>query len=431
MTVDSTDFAALRDLVARLPFPLVLFDGAASIDFANDRFADLFGREALDSPDLHRLADQPSAEWRPVKLRRGDGRDLAAYGQAVSVSDHGVLLVFDPAPGAVSMHETARLQKRILELENLSATDALTGAWNRAHLDRMVEMEISRTNRDGHPVTLILLDIDRFKRVNDIHGHLAGDEVLREFVSRIRKRVRDADTLFRWGGDEFVVLATSVGHRGAGVLGEHLRTIIASVPFPEAGPITASLGVAQYIEGQSVKRWFQRTDAALYSAKSAGGNCVRVDRQRGVDLPSSRGHPGVLRLFWLDAYECGEPTIDDGHRELFDRGNALIAAAIEQHAQPDRWRVELDATLAHLVRHFRDEEALLAEHGYPRVDEHRRSHAILLRRAEELKSAVAGGDATLGDLVNFLVNDVITLHLLKTDRDFFPLFQGEAADDAG
>jgi hemerythrin-like metal-binding protein len=190
-----------------------------------------------------------------------------------------------------------------------------------------------------------------------------------------------------------------------------LRTIVNGVPFPVVGPVTASLGVAQYIEGQSVTRWFQRTDGALYAAKSAGGNCVRIDRQRGSDLAASHGQGGVLRLFWLEAYECGEPTIDTGHRELFDRGNALIAAAIDQYAKPGLWRAELDATLAHLVQHFRDEEALLEHHGYLRVDEHRRAHAILLRRADELKSSVERDDATLGDLVNFLVNDVITLRM--------------------
>jgi len=427
--VDPTAFATLRELVTRLPFPLVLFDGASNVGLSNDRFDDLFGRDALESPDLRRLADQPGGDWRPVALRRRDGHDLAAYGQAVALSDLGVLLVFDPAPDAMSVQQTERLRQRIAELENQSATDALTGAWNRAHLDRMVDMEISRSNRDGHPIALILLDLDAFKRVNDIHGHLAGDEVLREFVVRIRNRVRDADTLFRWGGDEFVVLVTSVGHRGAAVLAEHLRTIVASEPFASVGLITASLGVAQYIEGQSVKRWFQRTDQALYSAKAAGGNCVRIDRRRGSDLSSSR-HTGVLRLCWLEAYECGDPTIDAGHRMLFDRGNAMIAAAIEQHAQPDRFRVELDATLAHLAQHFREEEAVLAANGYSRIDEHQRAHAILLRGAEELGAAVGSGDATFGDLVNFLVNDVITLHLLKTDRDFFPLFSGDSGGDA-
>ena len=110
--------------------------------------------------------------------------------------------------------------------------------------------------------------------------------------------------------------------------------------------------------------------------------------------------------------------IDAEHRELFDLGNALIAAAIEQYSEPGLWRAALDSMLAHLVRHFQAEEALLARHGYGRLAEHQRAHAGLLRRADELRAAVERGEATLGHLVNFLVNDVVALHLLKMDRDF-------------
>jgi hemerythrin len=127
----------------------------------------------------------------------------------------------------------------------------------------------------------------------------------------------------------------------------------------------------------------------------------------------------VLRLYWLESYECGEPTIDAEHRELFDLGNALIVAAIEQHSEPGLWRATLDSMLARLVQHFQAEEALLALHGYERLAEHQRAHAGLLRRADDLKAAVESGEATLGHLVNFLVNDVIALHMLKVDKDFY------------
>jgi hemerythrin-like metal-binding protein len=92
------------------------------------------------------------------------------------------------------------------------------------------------------------------------------------------------------------------------------------------------------------------------------------------------------------------------------------------------WREALDSVLAHLDQHFRAEEALLTRHGYARLAEHKRAHAGLLQRAGELRAAVESGEATLGNLVNFLVNDVIALHLLKVDRDFYLQLRGEKSD---
>ena len=275
--MDALDFRVLRGLAQHLGLPLVLFDRRSGERVANDRFADVYLPGQLDSPELLRLVHAPTDAWQPVQLRRRDGRHIVAYAQAIALAD-GVLLVFEEAQGELLVRENGRLRQRIAELESLSSTDALTGAWNRVQLERQVDVEISRAVRSGQPVSLILIDIDRFKRVNDRHGHLAGDAVLKEFVGRIRERIRDTDSLFRWGGEEFAVLATSVGYRGGAALAEGLRRIIAATPFARVGPITASLGVTEHIEGESAESWFQRTDEALYAAKSAGRNRIHVDR---------------------------------------------------------------------------------------------------------------------------------------------------------
>jgi diguanylate cyclase (GGDEF)-like protein/hemerythrin-like metal-binding protein len=421
--VDAIDFRVLHGLAQHLGLPLVLFDRRSFEGVANDRFADVYLPGQLDSPDLLRLARAPGSAWQPVKLRRRDGRHIVAYAQAVAVAD-GVLLVFEETHGEMLARENDRLRRRVAELESLSSTDALTGAWNRAQLERQIDVEISRAVRSGQPVSLILIDIDRFKRVNDRHGHLAGDAVLKEFVGRIRERIRDTDSLFRWGGEEFAVLATSVGYRGGAALAEGLRRILAATPFARVGPITASLGVTEHVEGESAESWFQRTDEALYAAKSAGRNRIHVDRVGSSDLHAHRTGTALLRLYWLEAYECGEPSIDAEHRELFDLGNALIAATMDRHTEPVAWRWALDSMLAHLVRHFRDEEVLLEERGYGQIAEHRHAHVVLLNQAAEVQSAVERGAATLGHLVNFLAYDVIALHLLKADRDFATQLRG-------
>ena len=416
--------AALHGLIRHLPFPLVLFGTGSDMGFANDRFAEVFLSGQLDGLELQRLTRQPGSRWQTVELRRRDGATHRTRAQAIRVP-HGVLVVIDDVPGPLSVEEHERLQQRIAELESLSATDRLTGAWNRVQLERTVDVEISRAARSGESVTLILLDIDHFKRVNDVHGHLAGDAVLREFVGRIRGRMRATDSLFRWGGEEFVVLAVGIGYRGGAVLAESSRAAIAAEPFAAAGPITASLGVAEYIEIESAETWFHRTDQALYAAKAAGRNRVHVDRPGSSDLPADRSGAGVLRLIWREAYECDEPTIDAEHRALFDLGNALIAAALEQHSAPASWRATLDTLLAHVTQHFQNEEAVLVQHGYVGFAAHQRAHAALLQRAGELASSVNDDESALGLLVNFLARDVIAEHIFKVDRDFYPLFRRE------
>jgi hemerythrin len=181
--------------------------------------------------------------------------------------------------------------------------------------------------------------------------------------------------------------------------------------------------VAEYIGTESADDWLHRVDRMLYAAKAGGRNRICVDRRGNSDLAADRSDVGLLRLTWLESYECGEPTIDAEHRELFDLGNALMAAAIKRDPAAAAVPAALNALLQHVARHFRDEEAVLALHGYRQLAAHKRAHASLLRRAGELKAAVDGNRIALGTLVNFIVRDVIAGHLFKADRQFFPLFQ--------
>jgi two-component system cell cycle response regulator len=167
------------------------------------------------------------------------------------------------------------LRARNEELERLATTDLLTGLHNRRSMQEHLEIETSRVARHGGPLTVLLLDIDHFKQINDVHGHAAGDDVLRELPDRLLGCLRREDVCGRWGGEELLVLLPdSDAHDGAEVA-ERLRSVIAATPFPPLGlTITASIGLAGW-DGDTPDRLLQRADAALYEAKAAGRDTVR------------------------------------------------------------------------------------------------------------------------------------------------------------
>lgn len=314
------------------------------------------------------------------------------------------------------------LGRRQLELELRAVTDDLTGLWNRAQFNALVRRDLERCLRQRLPLSLVLVDIDHFKRVNDRHGHSAGDHVLRELAALTRQTVSLADAVFRWGGEEFAVLAGEIGHRGAAELAERLRARVAECDFPVVGQLTISLGVAEYLGEESVEDWFQRADGMLYAAKHGGRNQVRVDARGNSDLWAGDLGASPLHLVWQEVYESGEPSIDADHRELFERANALIDAWLSGRHDLTGILRACDHLIEHIVLHFRNEEALLERHAFSGYEAHRRAHAAMVRRAEYLRRKVAIGSCTLGKMLDFLVGDVIARHLAVADREFFPLF---------
>lgn len=321
-------------------------------------------------------------------------------------------------------------RQRLAELAQQAASDSLTGLWNRAHFDRMLDSELDRSRRYRQPVALILFDVDHFKRINDLHGHQAGDAVLRELALVAHSALRAPDALFRWGGEEFVILAPSTGHRGAQRLAQSLCLRVADATFPAIGKLTVSAGVAEHLDAESGNDWFQRADAMLYRAKSEGRNRICTDARGNSDRWAERNGTSALHLVWQEAYECGEPTIDGEHRRLFDLANALIDAFLSGKDESTAIVPAYERLLEHIARHFADEEAILARHGFAGLERHRCAHAGLLARAHALRSEVAAGSAGLGRLIEFLAADVVARHLFKTDSDFYTLFAGDGPSRA-
>jgi diguanylate cyclase (GGDEF)-like protein len=170
-------------------------------------------------------------------------------------------------------------------LHRLSITDELTGLYNSRHLYQELQREIARTRRYGHALSLIVLDLDHFKRVNDTQGHQAGDQVLREVGACIRRAIRQSDTAYRHGGEEFAVILPETAANAGLALAERLRQATERDVNHNDTPVrvTVSLGVAEWSNDENAQSLLYRADTAMYAAKHAGRN--RARSATGSDSP--------------------------------------------------------------------------------------------------------------------------------------------------
>ncbi|TLX62206.1 GGDEF domain-containing protein [Stutzerimonas nosocomialis] len=179
-----------------------------------------------------------------------------------------------------SLEETALgLRSHLEEQREKALRDSLTGLGNRAAWNERLELEVARWHRSGGNLLLAVLDIDHFKRVNDVYGHLAGDRVLKIIASVLRKRLRKTDFIARFGGEEFVLLLPDTDEDAGRQLADTLRAGIESCPFHFKGErvqITTSVGLSAFRSGDSAERVFERADQALYRAKHGGRNRVEL-----------------------------------------------------------------------------------------------------------------------------------------------------------
>lgn len=159
-------------------------------------------------------------------------------------------------------------------IEHISLTDSLTGLGNRRKLEEIFDQQKALQSRHNSPFTVIIIDIDYFKKVNDVYGHLAGDSVLIEFSEILKSNCREIDHICRWGGEEFMIISSNQDLDGAFLFSEKLRSIVEGYNFREIGRITISCGVSQYVVSESLVEIVARVDVALYKAKDSGRNRV-------------------------------------------------------------------------------------------------------------------------------------------------------------
>lgn len=214
---------------------------------------------------------------------------LAVHGQAFK--DTLELITFLITASLVSGFAfifAARSDIRRVQLETLATRDPLTGVDNRRAMEHELQIAVEACKRNHTAFGLVMLDLDHFKRVNDQHGHEAGDQVLVGFAELIGKSTRNLDRLFRFGGEEFVLLLPGSDVAGLHRVTENLRSKIAAELRGPSGPVTSSLGAAVLRPGEDWPQWLARVDAALYRAKASGRNCAVVDGGEAVASPQAR-----------------------------------------------------------------------------------------------------------------------------------------------
>ena len=165
-------------------------------------------------------------------------------------------------------------RRQMEALRRLANVDPLTGAGNRRAQNLKLDSSIAIFNRNRSPTSLLIVDIDHFKRINDEHGHIIGDQLLVDLCELIRRSTRATESLYRYGGEEFVVVAEQTALATAINLAEKLRIQVARKTFTAGIKLTVSIGVAEVLRGESREAWLARADAALYQAKGHGRNQV-------------------------------------------------------------------------------------------------------------------------------------------------------------
>ena len=178
------------------------------------------------------------------------------------------------------------------KIEQVAATDELTGCYNRRYMMGTLRQELAISLRDYRPFSLLLIDVDHFKRVNDTHGHVIGDRVLTSIAQVLRETMRGMDTLARFGGEEFACMLPGTTQEEASILAERIRLAVA-VQRIDCGAghlsVTACIGIAQWQPGETIESLIHRADLGLYAAKADGRNRVVLNTSKATDLPQVTG----------------------------------------------------------------------------------------------------------------------------------------------
>jgi two-component system cell cycle response regulator len=279
-----------------------------------------------DGPGLRPVPSEPTATTVIAVPLRQSGRVVGVLNLYDKEGDRSFTVADLDAVLAFASQASVAIDNVLLhqEAQRLSLTDPLTGLWNYRYLTLGLGHEIERATRFSRPLAVLMLDLDRFKSINDQHGHQVGDAVLIELAGRMRAEVREVDTVARYGGEEFVIVLPETDAVGAARLADRLGTVIRGTPFCVDGvqngnvgrggavggyAVTASIGVAVFPEhGATPNRLLRRADDALYVAKDGGRDRWRFATAEDEDGPSTRNVVVVPDAETARPTEVGRPT---------------------------------------------------------------------------------------------------------------------------
>lgn len=302
------------------------------------------------------------------------------------------------------------------KLKETAIIDSLTGVYNRYYFDEKLSLLMESSSIFKSPLSLILLDLDHFKAVNDTYGHKAGDKVLIEVANAINSLIDKNNIFARWGGEEFIVLMPMTNLKDTQSFAEKIRHTLECINHSGVGRVTVSIGISTWNYIESSEQWFKRTDDYLYKAKNKGRNCVMTSEETQKINYSF--------ISWSDEWLCGNDDINIQHKELLNLSNKLISSIMGDYIEEDV-DLSIKKLLEHISYHFNFEEKFLNDISYSEANTHKEKHDILIGKAKELFESSSKKNM-LEDTIKFIVNDVIISHLIHEDSKFFQYIDNES-----
>ena len=312
--------------------------------------------------------------------------------------------------------ELTKLAKELKEkneaLEFIANRDKLTCLYNRHFFDEIIDEEMDNADVNNEKMSLVIFDLDHFKKVNDTYGHPAGDIVLKTTAEIASNSIREGDTLFRWGGEEFIVLMPNTNSNEAILVAERIRHEIEKNVYVEVGHLTCSFGVAERTRYELFRKWYRKADEAVYIAKDEGRNRVVKFSEEKNDTPIS------ISFKWKKKWETGDSILDKQHYGIFKNGSNIMNRSFSC-IKSKGFEKEVQELLNHIQEHFQYEESFLERIKYPNIEEHKELHKELTRKILSLKKYYETGELKPSDLFSFILDDVIVGHLIEQDVLFF------------
>jgi len=419
-----TDRGSLAALLVQSDLIALALARGGTLLFANAAFCRLFDRsdDLIGTPVASLAA--PVHRGRIAAMLRTAGPEQSICvadvlwndGRTVEVELRAREIVADgEALCAIFAQDVTDRSHAVAGLNLLAFSDPLTGLANRAlFADRLCQTALD-ARRDGHGFALLMLDLDGFKPVNDRHGHQAGDAVLQEVAGRLLTCLRAAETVARFGGDEFAVLLPWLKHRGdAAAVAERLLAAIRQpiVVGELRVMLSATAGIAVFPEhGNTVEQLLVAADTALYAAKREGGaRCAWASESMLADaIP--------LAMAWSVAHEVGVPEMDAQHARLAELLSALAAAL---HNGQDHKTI-FGEFVRYAAFHFASEERLMALAGYAGAAEHRDMHQRLLA---DVSGLALKGEGVSTCLILRYLQEWLFRHVDGSDRELAAVLLG-------